>query len=287
LLTGKKKKTGPIQKVRKTENNPAWIVFLVIPALLFAGCIGNALVLQKQHGLKYSLAQGDQLTYEITSDSANKDTTVKWGLEMDVTNTSDTFLNLKIIPGNVDQQPPESPYTLTITPYGNVITTSFSGPVAREIQPEFPNGLKYPEKPVRFGEVWTEPVAYSGTYPTKDGIVEYSVTGDSRYTWFDQKTVPVSAGKFQCIGVKQDVNFTLVEKIVTGNNTIYTTSEGKINGENWIDQDKGFLVLSRYSVKKTLKADISDVMKTAGFAEFHREIPSDSTISCELMNVKN
>jgi hypothetical protein len=28
------------------------------------------------------------------------------------------------------------------------------------------------------------------------------------------------------------------------------------------------------------------MMKKAGFAEFHREIPSDSTISCELMNEK-
>jgi hypothetical protein len=272
--------------VRKTENNSAWIVFLVIPALLLAGCTGNAQVL-KEHGLKYSLSQGDQLTYEITSAPGNKDTAIKWDLEMDVTNTSDTFLDLKVIPGNIDQQPPESPYTMTITPYGNVIATSFSGPVAREIQPEFPNGLKYPEKPVRFGEVWTEPVAHSGTYPTKDGIVEYSVTGDSRYTCFDQKTIPVSAGTFQCVGVKQEVNFTLVEKIVTGNNTIYTTSKGKITGENWIDQEKGFLVLSRYSVEKTLKADITDMMKKAGFAEFHREIPSDSTISCELMKVKN
>jgi hypothetical protein len=273
--------------VRKTENNSAWIVFLVIPALLLAGCTGNAPVLQEEHGLKYSLSKGDQLTYEITFASGNKDTAIKWGLEMDVTNTSDTFLDLKVIPGNIDQQPAESPYTITITPQGNVIATSFSGPVAREIQPEFPNGLKYPEKPVSPGEIWTEPLAHSGTYPTKDGTVEYSVTGDSRYTCLGRKTVPVSAGKFQCVGVKQDVNFTLAEKIVTGNTTIYTISKGNISGENWIDQDKGFLVLSRYSIKKTLKADITDVMKKAGFAEFHREIPSDSTISCELMKVKN
>ncbi len=267
-----------------TENKSAWIVFLVIPALLIVGCIGNAQVMQKEHGLKYSLSKGDQLTYKMTSASGNQNAATKWDLEMDVTNISDTVLDLKVIMGSAgNEQTAELPYTLAITPYGNVIATSYSGPVAREIQPEFPNGLRYPEKPVTPGEVWIGTIANSGTYPTKDGIVEYSVTGDSRYTYFDQKTVSVGAGKFDCIGVKQDVNFTLVETIVTGNDTIYTTTNGKINGENWIDQDKGFLVKSSYSVKKNMKADITDVMKKAGFTEFHREIPSDSNVSCELV----
>lgn len=269
------------------KNKTLWILACFILAVLIAGCISNAVILKKEYEPKYAFSAGDHLTYEVTSAQEKQDTATKNVLEMDVTRVDGKLTELRITPkSSIAGQNVEPPYTLTITPYGESVKTDFKGPVLREIQPEFPNGLKYPERPVSSKTVWIDTFAQSGNYSTTKGIVDYSVSGDSRYTGMDPKMVSVKAGEYPCLGIRQEVNFTLTEKFDSVNGTVYMITTGKIIGENWVDQDKGFLVKSDYSVKKRINSDDSDVMKVAGFKAFYREIPSNSGVSCELVQME-
>lgn len=269
------------------ENNIPWIPACFILAVLIAGCISNAAVLKNVYEPKYAFDKGDHLAYEVTSAQESRNNAVTKALEMDVTSSDGRLIEMLVSPKNVPAgQSADPPFTMTITPYGEIVRTDYLGPVEREIQPEFPNGMKYPEKAVFLQKVWAGKIEKSGNYSTTDGVVDFSVSGDTRYTSIDPKIVSVKAGRYPCLGIKQEVNFTLSEKIDTANGTIYTTTTGKINGENWIDQNKGFLVKSDYRIQKVISADISEVTKRMGFEEFHRDIPSNSTVSCELTEMK-
>jgi len=268
------------------KNKTLWILACVVLAVLIAGCISNAVILKKEYEPKYAFSTGDHLAYEVTSTQEKQDTAVKNVIEIDVTRVDEKFIELHITPkSSLVGQSAETPYALTITPYGENVKTDFKGPVLREIQPEFPNGLKYPERIVSSKSVWIDTLAQSGNYSTPKGIVDYSVSGDSRYTSMDPKMVAVKAGEYPCLGIRQEVNFTLTEKFDSVNGTVYMTTTGKIIGENWIEQDKGFLVKSDYSIKKKINSDDSDIMKVAGFKAFYREIPSNSRVSCELVQM--
>lgn len=257
-----------------------------ILTVLIAGCVSNAMIQKNDSRLTYAFNRGDLLTYEITFSQENTANSVKKVMEIDVINAGENFIETIVrSKSTTTGQNAESPYSLTITPYGETVKTNYNGPVLREIQPEFPNGLKYPEKIIITDDVWTGTFAKTGNYSTAEGEVEYSVSGDARYTNITPKTVTVKAGKYSCLGIKQEVNFTLTESIKTNDGMIYSITSGKITGENWIDQNKGFLVKSDYQIRKTVNADVSDVMKQVGFNEFHRTIPTNSSVSCELIDL--
>lgn len=268
------------------KNETLWILACFVLAVLIAGCISSAVILKKEYEPKYVFSTGDRLAYEVTSTQEKLNSAIKTVIEMDVTRGDEKLIEFHITPkSTIAGQGEESPYTLTITPYGENVQTDFKGPVLREIQPEFPNGLKYPERPVSLNSVWIDTLAQSGNYSTPKGIVEYSVSGDSRYTTIDPKMVSVKAGEYPCLGIKHDVNFILTEKFDSVNGTVYMTTTGKITGENWIDENKGFLVKSDYSIRKMINSDDSDIMKVVGFKAFYREIPLSSRVSCELVQM--
>lgn len=272
--------------VVRLKNKISWILTFIVLAALITGCISNTAILKKKTEPKYAFSTGDHLVYEITFAQENQDKAVTNVLDMDVAHVDEKFIELHVRPKSIlAGQSAVPPYTVTITPFGESVKTDFKGPVLREIQPEFPNGLKYPEKPVSSQDVWTDTIAQSGNYSTPKGIVDYSVSGDSVYTGIDPKLVSVKAGSYPCLGIRQDVNFTLIEKFDSENGTVYMTTTGKISGENWIDLSKGFLVKSDYNIKKKINSDDSDVMKAVGFKAFYREIPSNSRVSCELVQI--
>lgn len=247
------------------------------------GCISNATTPQDNFTLTYSFTPGDRLAYQVTSVSEDKSTNLQENLRIDVINHTDNLYTLRVNPGDTyNEKQNGSSYEISITPLGALVKSGDSGPVFREIQPEFPDGLEYPSRIVFAGESWSRNLAKSGNYSTAEGIVEYSVTGDSRYTLVDQGMVSVTAGRFSCVRIMQDVNFTLKERIGTPDGIMYTTTSGTISGENWIDSKSGILIKSVHQVNKTIYADISNIMRKGGFGEFHREIPSKTTVSCEL-----
>lgn len=213
------------------------------------GCIDHALLIKNNYELKYSFDEGDHLIYEVKNIPENENEVLKTILEMDIINIENDSFQMLIKSSNSSSgQIMEPPYTITMTSYGVLVKSDYIGPLLQEIQPEFPNGLKYPEKNISENRTWFEKIKKSGNYSSQGNVIEYSVIADCTYTGFDQKIVTVKAGKFSCVNVKQEVSFTLEEKLDTGNGTVYTTTYGKISGENWINQEKGFLVKSDHTL---------------------------------------
>ncbi len=99
------------------------------------------------------------------------------------------------------------------------------------------------------------------------------------------KTISTEAGRFECVGVKSDVNFTSNTKTETDNATVYITTTGIFSGEDWVDIKGGFLVKSKYNVDKVITTDLSEMYDEIGFENFYRETPINSYITSELADI--
>ncbi|AKB41117.1 MULTISPECIES: hypothetical protein [Methanobacteriota] len=257
------------------------LLILFIISVFGLGCIGEALT---NYNLKYNFDTGDIFVYNCTYLTEKTKDTVPIRIEMlisdfDGNNITSNVTSTKIIDGNNT----ESSYTTVMDVYGNLIRSDPENRIIPEIQPELPNLLKYPEKGMQEGQSWT--VIFNRTINYNSSLTD-ELEGTKKYTSIGIKTVSTKAGKFKCVGIRSEVNFTANTKKEYENSTINLTTIGKISGEDWVDLEDGFLVKSEYNVDKILITDLSEVYKGIGIENYYLETPMKSHISSELENIR-
>lgn len=179
----------------------------------------------------------------------------------------------------------ESSYRITMTDHGKLIELNSEDLIIPEIQPEMPNTIVYPEKQIRNGETWTITIKKTGNFTSSEMLTEYALSGTKNYTCIGFKKITVETGNFNCVGIESDLNFTLSMITKTTNDTVYTTTTGKVSGEDWVDVKGGFLVKSEYNVDKVITTDLSEMYKEMGLEKFYRETPMNSHTISELISI--
>lgn len=259
------------------------VVLIAILSLLGAGCIGDA---QTDYNLKYDFDRGDRFVYNITHSTEKPKNTVPIHIEMlvsdfDGNNITTNVTSIKTTDGNTT----ESSYTVIMDIHGNLMKTYPEDKIIPEIQPELPNLIIYSEKVIQEGDSWTVMFNKTINYTLSGTLPEYEVVGTKNHTCIGLKTVSTKAGRFECVGIKSYVNFTSNTKTETDNATVYTTTTGKLSGEDWVDVKGGFLVKSEYNVDNVMTTDLSEMYGEIGFENFYREIPIIAHITSELANI--
>ncbi|KAF5415900.1 MAG: hypothetical protein C5S48_04600 [Candidatus Methanogaster sp.] len=259
------------------------VVLIAILSLLGAGCIGDA---QTDYNLKYDFDRGDRFVYNITHSTEKPKNTVPIHIEMlvsdfDGNNITTNVTSIKTTDGNTT----ESSYTVIMDIHGNLMKTYPEDKIIPEIQPELPNLIIYSEKVIQEGDSWTVMFNKTINYTLSGILPEYEVVGTKNHTCIGLKTVSTKAGRFECVGIKSYVNFTSNTKTETDNATVYTTTTGKLSGEDWVDVKGGFLVKSEYNVDNVMTTDLSEMYGEIGFENFYREIPIIAHITSELANI--
>lgn len=259
------------------------VVLIVIQSLLGVGCIGDA---QTDYILKYDFDMGDRFAYNITYSTEQPESIMPIHIEMFVSdfngkNITTNVTSIKTTDGNTTK----SSYIAITDIHGNLMKTYPEDKIIPEIQPELPNLVIYPEKGIQEGDSWMLMFNKTLNYTLSGILTEYEVAGTKNHTCIGLKTVSTKAGRFECVGIKSDVNFTSNTKTETNNTTVYITTTGKLSGVDWVDLKGGFLVKSEYNVDKVITTDLSEMYKEMGFENFYRETPVNSHIISELVNI--
>jgi len=259
------------------------VVLIVILSLIGAGCIGDA---QTDYNLKYDFDMGDRFVYDITHSTEKPKNTVPIHIEMlvsdfDGNNITTNVTSIKTTDGNTT----ESAYTVIMDIHGNLMKTYPEDKIIPEIQPELPNLIIYSEKVIQEGDSWTVMFNKTVNYTLSGILTEYEVVGTKNHICICLKTVSTNAGRFECVGIKSDANFTSNTETETDNGTVYTTTTGKVSGEDWVDLKGGFIVKSEYNVDTVITTDLSEMYKEIGFENYYRETPMNSHIISELANI--
>lgn len=268
-------------------------VILIFGMLSLIGIIslfelGYICILEEKpsYDLKYNFNKGDYFIYEILYSTEIPKNTIRAPIHIEtvVSDISEDNISMNVMSTNTADSPhKKKSYNMTLTTHGKTVKSNFNGQIIPEIQLEFPNMLFYPEKGIQKDESWSASFAKEENFTSEGMPGRYEVSGTKNCTCIGSKTVSVKAGKFDCVGIKCDANFTLNETIETANGTVYTTTTGETSGENWVDLRGGFLVKSTYDVNKIIKMDLSEAYKKTGFGVFYRETPINYQTACELL----
>ncbi|MCD4842959.1 MAG: hypothetical protein K8R25_00545 [Methanosarcinales archaeon] len=190
--------------------------------------------------------------------------------------------SIKTTAGNITK----SSYTIITDIHGNLMKMHPEDKIIPEIQPELPNLIIYPEKGIQEGDSWMVIFNKTLNYNLSGILTEYEVAGTKNHTCVGLKTVSTKDGRFECVGIKSDVNFTSNTKTETNNTTVYVTTTDKLSGVDWVDLKGGFLVKSEYNVDRVITTNLSEMYKEIGFENFYRETPVNSHIISELVNIE-
>ena len=240
---------------------------------------------QTNYDLKYNFNKGDYFIYEILYSTEIPKNTIRAPIHIEtvVSEISEDNISMNVTSTSTVDGNKKKSYNMTLTTHGKTVKSDFGGQIIPGIQLELPNMLFYPENGVQKDESWSASFDKEENFTSEGMPGRYEVSGTKKCTCIGSKTVSVKAGKFDCVGIKCDANFTLNETIETANGTVYTTTTGETSGENWGDLRGGFLVKSTYDVNEIIKMDLSEVYKKTGFGVFYRETPINYQTVSELL----
>lgn len=235
------------------------------------------------YNLSYRFDPGDQFLYRIQSTNSAQESEVPAWIKEDITGGSGDTILMNIVSNATSSGiTTEKTETLAMTNKGTVTGSHSDTPLFPEMQRDLPNTITYPEK-IEDTSSWIYTLEKSGNYTSKGNNVNYSAEGVSTSSYLGRKNVPVSAGNFDCIGIRNTINLSITEAIGTPNGTVITVTTINATGENWIDTEKGFLVKSSYNIDKDYNIDLTEVYHVLGFKGLTREIPSKIVQNIELI----
>jgi hypothetical protein len=236
--------------------------------------------------LRYNFHTGDEFTYGVESVTKIMDNIEDRKMNVKVKSLNSTVESIttkteieQITEGNETF----SEYTTKMAQNGSIIEIISNDLIVPEIQPELPNTIIFPGTENHHGESWT-------TYINKEGIVNepellttYNISGMTNYTRLGNKRISVTAGSFECAGIKSNTNYTLESEVNNTNRTFLFYTTGEIIGEVWVDINGGFPVKSTYDVDTITTTDLSENFKKMGAKKLYRETPMTSRVQSELL----
>ncbi|WP_048152658.1 hypothetical protein [Methanolacinia paynteri] len=238
--------------------------------------------------LKYDIQDNQEYDYEINISSKEQSLNVLKNLEMSVDKAENEDIYEKYVLTTASSAEVENSYIIQRTDQGKIIDINSKTPIIPEVQPEFPNLLEFPEKTVEPGMEWTTVFDKSGDSITKNGTIKYEATGTSDFEIIGKKVIITESGNFDCVGIKQTVNYSIKESIVSKNETLNSEKYGYYTGENWINLENGILIRSSFNHHRVISADLSESYQGFfGFEKIYREVPIDFQIVTELTEVRN
>ncbi|OJH50269.1 hypothetical protein MPF_0057 [Methanohalophilus portucalensis FDF-1] len=264
------------------------LIALITLFLLTAGCLVTSQQNDlEKYELKYNFKQGEQYSYEVLTAIEKPSTKVSETTDIYVVSEENNHINLKVLTKTVtNTKSEEQIYHMNMTPSGEIIKIKSNDLIIPEIQLELVSILEYPKKEFAEGDVWSSYFSKNDSLFIDNNLVEYTVSGNTTYKCSERSEISVKAGKFDCVAIETTTDYILDAKYKSENESIFLKTNGVVQGENWIDLDRGFLAKSEYNVNKNTMTDFSELYKDLGIENIHRSTPQKSYTASELIDIK-
>jgi hypothetical protein len=253
------------------------VVFMIVTTFVLANNQTNSFY------LRYQLNPNEIFEYNMVISTDSSDEMHTLLIKNIVYSSTNESIKMHIITKN-NSNLDGTAYYKNMTYVGNILDSDYEPLAQLEIQPEIPNSLVYPEDIIHVGDTWLKKIKYSGSYSSDLGLIWYNVTGETKYSCIGSERIFVGLVPFECVNITSQSYFNLNENIDTFNGTVIVETKSEAKGYNMIDQNRGYLVKSKYDLKTVIKTDQSEIFRNLdlGLGYFSREIPIRSTIITEL-----
>ncbi|MDI6898184.1 hypothetical protein [Methanocella conradii] len=236
------------------------------------------------YNLEYAYQPNTIYSYDIVQTIEPGDEIVFMNISMLASDDGEDVRINMISNATKDEDYVLSTNNVTIDRRGNLIKQDKNSDFLPEVRPEIPIRIIYPEGGVINHSSWVINLNKTGSYITSNEIIEYNLTGVVAYYCKGLQTVKVKDNTFSCICIESNTTYNLYTKSNTSNGYLYAMATGKIDGSNWVDAEKGFLVKAVYNQNSTLSQDYSDICKKMGlFNSFKAEIPTSAHVTSDII----
>jgi hypothetical protein len=233
--------------------------------------------------LEYFYQPNTTYDYDIVQSIEPGNDSILMNISILAVNDGENLRLIMILNATEDQDNVLSINNVTIDRQGNVIEFDENSDFLPEIRPEIPIQVIYPKQKITDHSLWVIRLNKTGSYMTSNETVEYNLTGIITYSCIGQQMIRVKNNTFNCICIESNTTFNLYTKSNTSSGYLLTNTTGRIDGSNWVDAEKGFLVKAIYDQNSVLLQDYSDIYKKIGyFNSFKAEIPTRAHVASEI-----